>query len=101
MWFEPSDPRDKGFKCTIEKVGRLYYTVKDNYWRGKFDKETCYRGEYPNGHLWENEQAAKDHKQACKMFKALSHKFCNINPTLEQMLKIYEILELDNEVFND
>lgn len=27
VWFEPSDPRDKGFNCTIEKVGRLYYTV--------------------------------------------------------------------------
>lgn len=97
VWFEPSDPRDKGFNCTIEKVGHLYYTVEKYGWHGKFDKETNYRGEYPHGHLWESEQAAKDNRQADKMFKALFHKFRNINPTLEQMIKVYEVLGLDKE----
>lgn len=36
-------------------------------------------------------------KQADKMFKALFHKFHNINPTLEQMIKVYEVLGLDKE----
>lgn len=71
--------------------------LKKYGWHGKFDKETNYRGEYPHGHLWESEQAAKDNRQADKMFKALFHKFRNINPTLEQMIKVYEVLGLDKE----
>lgn len=36
-------------------------------------------------------------KQANKMFRALYHRFRGVQPTLEQMIKIYEVLGLDKE----
>lgn len=98
VWFEPSDPREKGYKVTIIKVGRLYYTVirVNGSWELKFSKDTLCRCEYPCGHLYNSEQDAKDHKLASDMFFRLTHRY-SIKPTLEQMKKVYEILELKQD----
>lgn len=98
IWFEPSDTREKGYKVTVIKVGRLYYTVTrfNSSWELKFPKDTLYRCEYPCGHLYNSEQDAKDHKLASDMFFKLTRSY-SIKPTLEQMKKIYEILEIKDD----
>jgi hypothetical protein len=98
VWFEPSDKRDKGYKVTIIKVGRLFYTViRDNgSWELKFPKDTLCRCEYPCGDLYKSEQEAKDYKKADSMLLKIRNKYY-LKPTLEQMKKVYEILELKQD----
>jgi len=98
VWFEPSDKRDKGYKVTITKVGKIYYTVS----RGvgslelKFPKDTLCRCEYPCGYLYNSEQEAKDYKKAESMLFKIRGMH-GLKPTLEQMKKVYEILELKQD----
>lgn len=98
VWFEPSDPREKGFSCVVEKVGRLYYTLERegiSGWEMKVDKETNSRYEWPHGTLFESEQQAKNHKKAVELFIRLKETRCSKPFTLEQMLKVYEILGIE------
>lgn len=92
VWFEPDDKRDKGFYTTITKVGRMYYTI--DQWNVKFSKETLYHCGYPNGHLYVNEQDAKDAERAMQMLLRLRSNY-GIKPTLEQMQEVYKILGLE------
>lgn len=98
VWFEPSDHREKGYKVTIAKVGRLFYTVTkfNGSWELKFPKDTLCRCEYPCGRLYNSEQEAKDYKKADSMLLKMRN-MCGLKPTLEQMKKIYEILELKQD----
>lgn len=92
VWFEPDDEREKGFYATIIKVGRTYYTI--DKWNIKFTKDTLYHCEYPNGHLFNSEQAAKNYNKARRMFYCLKNQY-SLKPTLEQMKAIYKILDLE------
>lgn len=94
VWFEPDDKRDEGFYTTITKVGRMYYTI--DKWNVKFSKETFYHCGYPNGHLYVNEQDAKDAERAMQMLLRLRSNY-KIKPTLEQMKEIYKILEIEDK----
>lgn len=98
VWFEPSDKREKGFTCIVEKVGRLYYTLERmgiSGWEMKVDKGTNSRCEWPHGTIFESEQQAKDHKKAVELFIGLKGVFYSEKFTLEQMLKVYEILGIE------
>ncbi len=97
-WFEPIDTREKGYKVTITKVGRLYYTVMmvGGLWELKFHKDTLCRCEYPCGYLYNSEQEAKDYKKAESMLLKIRGMY-GLKPTLEQMKKVYEILELKQD----
>lgn len=97
VWFEPTDKRDKGFKATIIKVGRLYYTI--DKWNIKFDKETLYHGIYPCGYLYASEQEAKDAEKAMRMFFKLREHY-GLKPTLKQMLEVYKILGIGENYDN-
>lgn len=98
VWFEPSDPREKGYEITITKVGRLYYTVirVGGSWELKFPKDTLYRCEYPCGYLYNSEQEAKDYKKARDMLSKIRSTYY-LKPTLEQMKKVYEILGIKQD----
>ena len=95
VWFEPSDERDRGHYEEIITVGRKYYTTDRGH---KFDKETLYSIEWPQGYIYTSQKEANYYKKAEYMFFKLKGKF-SLNPTLEQMKKVYEILGL--EVEND
>lgn len=100
VWFEPTDKREKGYKVTITKVGRLYYTVirVGGSWELKFPKDTLCRCEYPCGYLYNSEQEAKDYKKAESMILKIRGMY-GLKPTLEQMKAIYKLLNL--EIPND
>lgn len=94
VWFEPRDTRDKGRYITITKVGKkLYHTS----WGVTFDIETNFRGTYPDGELFINEQEAINHKKAQDMWIKLKYNLFYLHPTLEQMKAIYNILGLEEQ----
>lgn len=98
VWFEPSDKREKGYKVTITKVGRLYYTVirVGGSWELKFPKDTLCRCEYPCGYLYNGEQEAKDYKKAESMLLKIRVMY-DLKPTLEQMKKVYKIFGIEEK----
>lgn len=92
VWFEPNDPRDKGFEAKITKVGRKYYTLDKGYGTTiTVDIETECRIEYPTGKIYKSKQEADDFKLAKDLWLKLKCKY-NIQPTLEQIKEIYKIL---------
>lgn len=90
VWFQPTDRRDAGRYVTITKIGRIYYTVDDHL---TFDKETLSRVNYPHGRLYPSEQAKIDSELAQEMLQKLNCMY-HLRPTLEQMQKVFEILEI-------
>lgn len=98
VWFEPSDKREKGFTCIVKKVGRLYYTLERNGisgWEMKVNMETNSRVEWPHGTIFESEQQAKDKEKANNLFIKLKETYYGKRFTLEQMMKVYEILGIE------
>lgn len=94
VWFEPSDPREKGRNCTVKKVGRIYYEISYGCSSVKVDIDTKCRCEYPCGELYNSEKEARDCKRARDLWLGLRNK-CFLKPSLEQVEKIYEILGVD------
>lgn len=98
VWFEPSDKREKGFTCIVEKVGRLYYTLERkgiSCWKIKVDKETNSHYGWPHGTIFESEQQIKDKEKAHNLFIKLKEAYHSKCFTLEQMLKVYEVLGIE------
>lgn len=92
VWFEPNDPRCKGFEAKITKVGRKYYTLDKGYGTTiTVNIETECRIEYPTGKIYKSKQEADDFKLAKDLWLNLKFKY-NIKPTLEQIKEMYKIL---------
>lgn len=94
VWFQPNDERDKGFEAKIIKVGRKYYTIKRNYSTYTINIEDNYRIDYPSGKIYKSKKDADDFRQAKLLWLHLKGMY-HINPTIEQVRKIYEILGLE------
>lgn len=94
VWFEPDDPRDKGFEAEIIKVGRKYYTLSTGYWTTTVSIENNSRIEYPCGVIYKNKQEVDDMKLAYVLWIKLKEMY-SLKVSLNQIKKIYDILGLE------
>lgn len=94
VWFQPDNERYEGFEAQIIKVGRKYYTIKRNYSTYTINIEDNYRIDYPSGKIYKSKKEFEDCRLANLLWRHLKGMY-HINPTIEQIRKIYEILGLE------